>query len=188
MPQAQQPDKASQSFIKTAIEGNNAEIEVGKLAQQRGQSDAVKQYGAMLVKDHSEANTKAQQVARQLNVKPPTGTSLGQKATYAKLKVLSALASTNRSPTPWSPTIKATSKIIRSRRRRPIPQQLRQGYLADAAEASPGSAAAQRTAKSKAIVALISRRQVEAAGHRPDASSLADVRLHFLPGRIGLCR
>jgi len=87
--QALQPDKASQSFIKAAIEGNNAEIEVGKLAQQNGQSDAVKQYGAMLVKDHSEANTKAQQVARQLNVEPPTGTSLGQKATYAKLKVLS---------------------------------------------------------------------------------------------------
>jgi putative membrane protein len=87
--QTQQPDQASQGFIKTAIEGNNAEIEVGKLAQQKGQSDAVKQYGAMLVKDHSEANTKAQQVARQLNVEPPTGTSLGQKATYAKLKVLS---------------------------------------------------------------------------------------------------
>jgi putative membrane protein len=87
--QAQQPDKASQSFIKAAIEGNNAEIDVGKLAQQKGQSDAVKQYGAMLVKDHSEANTKAQQVARQLNVEPPTGTSLSQKATYAKLKMLS---------------------------------------------------------------------------------------------------
>jgi predicted outer membrane protein len=66
--QAQQPDKASQSFIKTAIEGNNAEIEVGKLAQhafgqpaavqqktksEKGQADTVKQYGAMLVKDHS---------------------------------------------------------------------------------------------------------------------------------------
>jgi putative membrane protein len=86
---AQQPDKASLNFIEAAIEGNNAEIEVGKLAQQKGQSDAVKRYGAMLVKDHSEANTKAQQVARQLNVEPPTGTSLGQKATYAKLKVLS---------------------------------------------------------------------------------------------------
>lgn len=87
--QAQQPDKDSQKFIKAAIEGNNAEIEVGKLAQQKGQTDAVKQYGAMLVKDHGDANAKAQQVARQLNVEPPTGTSLGQKATYAKLKVLS---------------------------------------------------------------------------------------------------
>jgi putative membrane protein len=88
-PQAAQPDRDSQKFIKAAIEGNNAEIEVGKLAQQKGKSDAVKEYGAMLVKDHSEANTKAQQVARQLNVEPPTGTTLGQKATYAKLKVFS---------------------------------------------------------------------------------------------------
>jgi putative membrane protein len=87
--QGQQPDKDSQKFIKAVIEGNNAEIEVGKLAQQKGQTDAVKQYGAMLVKDHGDANTKALQVAHQLNVEPPTGTSLGQKATYAKLKVLS---------------------------------------------------------------------------------------------------
>jgi len=82
------PDKDSQTFIKNAIEGNNAEVDVGKLAQEKGQSDAVKQFGAMLVKDHSAANTKAQDVAKQLDVTPPTGTSIGQKATYAKLKIL----------------------------------------------------------------------------------------------------
>ncbi|HZP76410.1 MAG TPA: DUF4142 domain-containing protein [Pseudolabrys sp.] len=86
---AQQPDKASQKFIKNAIEGNNAEVDVGKLAQQKGQSDAVKQYGSMLVTDHSAANDKAKQVAQELQVSPPTGTSVGQKATYAKLKLLS---------------------------------------------------------------------------------------------------
>lgn len=86
---AQQPDRASQKFIKEAIQGNNAEVQVGQLAQEKGQSDAVKQYGAMLVKDHGAANDKAKQVAAQLNVDPPTGTSIGQKATYAKLKLLS---------------------------------------------------------------------------------------------------
>lgn len=86
---AQQPDKASQKFIKTAIEGNLGEIDVGKLAQDKGKRDAVKQYGAMLVKDHGEANEKAKQVASQLGVKPPTGSSLSAKATYLKLKVLS---------------------------------------------------------------------------------------------------
>jgi putative membrane protein len=49
----------------------------------------VKQYGAMLVKDHGEHKSKAEQVASQLGVEPPTGSSLMQKATYAKLKLLS---------------------------------------------------------------------------------------------------
>lgn len=82
-------DKASQKFIKAAIEGDIAEIDVGKLAQEKGQSDAVKQYGAMLVKDHGEHKAKAEGVASQLGVTPPTGSTFGEKATYAKLKLLS---------------------------------------------------------------------------------------------------
>jgi putative membrane protein len=49
----------------------------------------VKQYGAMLVKDHGEHKAKAEQVAKELGVDPPTGSSLGAKTTYAKLKLLS---------------------------------------------------------------------------------------------------
>jgi putative membrane protein len=82
-------DKASQKFIKAAIEGDIAEIDVGKLAQEKGQSEAVKQYGAMLVKDHGDHKAKAEEVASQLGVTPPTGSSFGEKATYAKLKLLS---------------------------------------------------------------------------------------------------
>lgn len=86
---ANKADKDSQSFIKTAIEGNIGEVDAGKLAQEKGKSDAVKQYGAMLVKDHSAANEKAKQVASQLGVDPPTGSKMSAKATYLKLKVLS---------------------------------------------------------------------------------------------------
>lgn len=49
----------------------------------------MKQFGAMLAKDHGEHKTKAEQAADQLGVKPPTGSSISQKATYAKLKMLS---------------------------------------------------------------------------------------------------
>jgi putative membrane protein len=87
--QTRQADKDSQKFIKAAIQGDIAEVDVGKLAQEKGQTDAVKQYGAMLVKDHGEHKSKAEQVAGQLGVEPPTGSSLMQKATYAKLKLLS---------------------------------------------------------------------------------------------------
>jgi putative membrane protein len=88
-PQGKTADRASQKFIKAAIEGDIAEIDVGKLAQEKGQSDAVKQYGAMLVKDHGEHKAKAEEVASQIGVTPPTGSSFGEKATYAKLKLLS---------------------------------------------------------------------------------------------------
>ena len=82
-------DKASQKFIKAAIEGDIAEIDVGKLAQEKGQSEAVKQYGAMLAKDHGAHKAKAEEVASQLGVTPPTGSSFGEKATFTKLKLLS---------------------------------------------------------------------------------------------------
>ena len=96
MAQTKQADKTSQKFISSAIQGDIAEIDVGKLAQEKGQSDAVKQFGAMLVKDHSEHRAKAEQVADELGVKPPTDSSFGAKATYTKLKMLSG-ASFDRS-------------------------------------------------------------------------------------------
>lgn len=86
--QGQKADKASQSFIKTAIQGNLAEIDVGKLAQEKGQSQAVKDFGKMLAEDHGKANENAKMAASQIGVEPPTHTSAGHTATYAKLKVL----------------------------------------------------------------------------------------------------
>jgi predicted outer membrane protein len=38
-------EKHSEVFIKKAIEGNFAEVEMGKLAQQKGQNDDVKKFG-----------------------------------------------------------------------------------------------------------------------------------------------
>ena len=89
MAQTKQVDTASQKFISSAVQGDIAEVEVGKLAQEKSQSEAVKQFGAMLVKEHGEHKTKAEQVANELGVKPPTGSSISQKVTYAKLKMLS---------------------------------------------------------------------------------------------------
>jgi putative membrane protein len=46
-------DNASQNFIKDAIQGNLAEVAVGKLAQQKGNSDAVRSFGQMLATEHA---------------------------------------------------------------------------------------------------------------------------------------
>jgi putative membrane protein len=89
MAQTKQADKDSQKFIKAAIQGDIAEVDVGKLAQEKGQSNSVKQFGAMLVKDHGEHKIKAEEVASKLGVEPPTGSSIEQKMVYAKLKILS---------------------------------------------------------------------------------------------------
>jgi hypothetical protein len=45
----------------------------------------VKQFGAMLVKDHGEHRAKAEQLANELGAKPPTGSSVGQKATFGRI-------------------------------------------------------------------------------------------------------
>jgi putative membrane protein len=82
-------DKASQKFITEAIQGNLAEIAVGKLAQQKGQSDGVRSFGAQLVSDHTAANDKAMSVAQSMGVSPPNEPNKKQKAVYDRLSKLS---------------------------------------------------------------------------------------------------
>jgi len=82
-------DKASQKFVTEAIQGNLAEIAVGKLAQQKGQSDGVRSFGAQLVSDHTATNDKAMSVAQSMGVSPPSEPNKKQKAVYDRLSKLS---------------------------------------------------------------------------------------------------
>jgi putative membrane protein len=118
--QSKPVDKASQKFISSAIQGDIAEVDFGKLAQEKGQSDAVKQYGAMLVKDHGDHKTKAEQVASELGVTPPTGSGIGAKATYAKLKILSGASFDRSFAKSMVKDHKRTSRNIGRRRPRPM--------------------------------------------------------------------
>jgi putative membrane protein len=79
-------EKPSQTFLKKAIEGNYAEVQMGQLAQQKGQSDDVKKFGQMLSDDHSGANQKAIDAAKSMGVTPPDGPNAKQKAEYEKLQ------------------------------------------------------------------------------------------------------
>ena len=82
-------DKASQKFLKEAIEGNLAEVKMGELAQKNGKSDKVRSFGQMLQKDHSDANQKATAAANQLGMSPPTEPNRKQKAMYDRMSKLS---------------------------------------------------------------------------------------------------
>jgi putative membrane protein len=77
------------SFYKNAAEGGIAEVEAGHMAQDKGNSQQIKDFGAMMVKDHSAANEKLQSLAASKNITLPTSSSVGQMATKAKLDVLS---------------------------------------------------------------------------------------------------
>jgi putative membrane protein len=88
-PLAALADSPDASFYKHAAEGGIAEVEAGKLAQDKSNNQQVKDFGAMMVKDHSAANDKLKALADSKGISLPTTSSVKQMATKAKLEVLS---------------------------------------------------------------------------------------------------
>jgi putative membrane protein len=82
-------DNPDISFYKKAAEGGIAEVELGTLAQDKSPTASVKEFGAMMIKDHSAANDKLKAIAARKHVELPTSPSVGQMTTKAKLEVLS---------------------------------------------------------------------------------------------------
>jgi putative membrane protein len=80
------PDAA---FYKKAAEGGMAEVELGKLAQQKSASQSVKEFGAMMIDDHSAANEELKSIAATKDINWPSSPSVAQKATKTKLEMLS---------------------------------------------------------------------------------------------------
>jgi putative membrane protein len=80
---------SDQRFMTEAIQGDLSEVKMGKLAQQKGQADNVKQFGKLLEQDHSEHLQKAQQIADKDGLKAPTEPNSKQQRTYEKLSSLS---------------------------------------------------------------------------------------------------
>jgi len=84
--------RSDQRFLTEAIQGDMAEVQVGKLAQQKSDNADVKQFGQMLEQDHGQHLDQAKQVASQVGVTPPSEPSAEQKAVYDKLNKLSGTA------------------------------------------------------------------------------------------------
>jgi putative membrane protein len=63
---------SDRAFLKKAIQGDNSEIALGKIAQSRGSSQGVKDFGTMLVTDHTKAREEATRVAARIGVTMPT--------------------------------------------------------------------------------------------------------------------
>lgn len=67
-----QGDAVATKFLTDAIRGNIAEVRMGELAQQRGKSKDVRDYGAALVADHTMGLQNTSALAKTLGVTPPT--------------------------------------------------------------------------------------------------------------------
>ena len=58
-------------FMKNAAMGGMAEVELGKLAQQRAHSSDVKSFGDRMVRDHSRANDQLTNIAKDRGAQLP---------------------------------------------------------------------------------------------------------------------
>jgi putative membrane protein len=79
-----------QAFVTKAMEGGMAEIELGKLAADKSQSQDVKQFAQKMVNDHSQMGDKwFKPVAKEIGVSEPKGPSKKDKKLIEKLQGLS---------------------------------------------------------------------------------------------------
>lgn len=76
-------------FVKKAMEGGLAEVQLGQLALQKSNNPDVKQFAQKMVDDHTKLNDQMKPIAEQLGVNVPDSPSKKDKATMAKLQGLS---------------------------------------------------------------------------------------------------
>jgi len=80
------------NFIMEAAVGGMEEVELGRLATQKGSSDAVKQFGQKMVDDHSAANAELTELAKSKSLSVPAELDAKHKADVAKFSKLSGAA------------------------------------------------------------------------------------------------
>jgi putative membrane protein len=76
-------------FVKDAAIGGMTEVELGKLAAEKGSSEQVKQFGQKLVDDHTKANDELKQIASTESVDVPNAPDSKHQSRIDKLSKLS---------------------------------------------------------------------------------------------------
>jgi putative membrane protein len=75
-------------FLKDAAVGGLMEVELGKLATQKGSSDGVKKFGQKMVDDHSKANDQLKELATKENLQMPSELDSKHQSRLDKLSKL----------------------------------------------------------------------------------------------------
>ncbi len=78
-------DNESSDFLVKAADGGMAEVELGKMAQQKATNAKVKEFAAMMVTDHTGANADVKSLAASKNVTLPAAVSDEHKSTADNL-------------------------------------------------------------------------------------------------------
>jgi putative membrane protein len=81
---AESLSKSDQTFVNKAAMGGMAEVATGQIAAQQGATDGVKQFGQMMVTDHTKANDQLKQIASTKGITIPDSDPKADKET-AKL-------------------------------------------------------------------------------------------------------
>jgi putative membrane protein len=65
-------DKDATEFVTKAASGGMMEVELGKVAQQKAQNQRVKDFGSMMVTDHTQANDELKSIVSSKNGSVPS--------------------------------------------------------------------------------------------------------------------
>lgn len=76
------------NFVMEAASGGMAEVQLGKLAQQRGESEAVKKFGQRMVEDHGKSNAELAAIAKKLGIDVPKQPGKKHESAMKKLEGL----------------------------------------------------------------------------------------------------
>ena len=83
---------AEKTFIEKAAIGGMTEVNMGKLAAEKGDSKEVKDFGDQMVKDHSKINDKLKDVAGKMGVEVPAAVDAMHQAKIDRLDKMSGAA------------------------------------------------------------------------------------------------
>jgi putative membrane protein len=78
-------------FLMEASQGGMAEVQLGQLASEKGQSPKVKAFGQKMVTDHTALNNDLKPFADKDGVPPPSSLSSDDQAELTKLQGLSGM-------------------------------------------------------------------------------------------------
>lgn len=78
--------KDDSTFVMKAADAGMTEVELGKIAQQNAANDKVKEFGQMMVKDHSAAGDQLKKIAQSKSINIPDSLSSDSKKHIAELQ------------------------------------------------------------------------------------------------------
>jgi putative membrane protein len=86
--QAWELSSSDAQFLTNAYQSNMAEFKLGKLAEKRGGTKFIRQFGTMMAKNHKTSMEEAAQLAKAEKLELPKGVNSNQQALYNRLSKL----------------------------------------------------------------------------------------------------